>query len=316
MKKLSIVIPHYNSSDSLVRLLNSIPVNDFIEIIIVDDRSSEEHVSVLKQLTEEFLNHHIKLFFNDVGEKSAGAARNIGLEHVTGEWILFADSDDFFTEGFYEVISQYFESDNDIVFFTPTSIYNDTNEVATRHTSYEELVQNYLSQPDWYSEARLRYGYDVPWSKLFRVSFIKTHLIEFDEVIYSNDVMFSLKAGFYAMEFEVSKDVIYCVTRDRGSLTSTVNEETFDIRLGVTIRKYIFLRENLPRKDFEKLELSGRGALMGARQFGLKKVLGVYRALRRHRIKIISLKIFNPMWFLDRYKRVRSKEKELEKYKI
>ena len=314
MKKLSILIPHYNSSLELERLLNSIPNNNLIEIIIVDDHSSQKHVTKLNELNKNNGNQEIKILFNESGRKSAGAARNKALEFATGDWILFADSDDYFLSGFYEIVNKYFYSDNDIVFFIPTSIYNDTKELAQRHFEYKELIRNFIIQEDEISESRLRYDFTVPWSKLYRASFIKEHSITFDEVMYSNDVMFSTKSGFYADKIETSTDVIYCVTRDKGSLTSTLNEQIFDIRLEVSLRKFIFLKENLSKEGFKKLGMSGRPALIRARQFGISKVIKVYKILRVHRIKIVSFKIFNPIWIINRYKKIRRKEKDLKRY--
>lgn len=315
MVKLSIIVPHHNSALMLERLLKSIPDKEFIEIVIIDDHSSQEQLAKLNELIEKYSNRDINLLFNKFGKKSAGAARNKGLEFITGDWVLFADSDDYFLSGFYDVVSNYFFSDNDIVFFAPTSIYNDTQELAQRHVNYESFILEYLSQRDRLSALRLRYGFVVPWSKLFRTSFIKEYSIDFDEVMYSNDVMFSTKSGFYADKIEVSTANIYCVTRGKTSLTSKVNEDIFDIRLNVVLRRIRFLKENLSKEDFNKLGYNnGRPLLLKARRFGIRKVLEVYKILKEHRIEIFTVRVFNLVWIFDRYRKIRRRENSFKKY--
>ena len=103
--KLNIIIPHHNTPALLQRCLDSIPDEDNISVIVVDDNSSPELVDFDNFPGRE--RTYTKVFFTKEG-KGAGYARNIGLEHAEGEWVLFADSDDFFVSNFYEIVSNYF----------------------------------------------------------------------------------------------------------------------------------------------------------------------------------------------------------------
>src|SRR5699024_5954198 len=109
MKQVSIIIPHFNSVKLLEKLLLSIPKYNDIEVIVIDDNSTEgiEKFSILKKSVEF---EHIKFLMNNTGVQSAGTCRNIGLKAATGKWILFADSDDYFLPGFYDGIQLYFQS--------------------------------------------------------------------------------------------------------------------------------------------------------------------------------------------------------------
>lgn len=91
-KLLTIIIPCYNSAGSLSVFLESIgsPVNT--EIIVIDDKSTEQ-LGLYNELKTVYQGR-VQFFSNDGAVKSAGAARNIGLKNAAGKWLFFADSDD------------------------------------------------------------------------------------------------------------------------------------------------------------------------------------------------------------------------------
>lgn len=292
---LSIVIPHYNSINTLRKLLDSIPVRDDIEIIVVDDKSNK-NITEFNQLVESEKYNHVKFLKNNTNKKGAGVCRNIGLRYVTKEWILFADADDFFMDGFVDKIKDYVDTDFDIVYFTPTSIDLITNEKSDRHVVFEKMINDYLQKKDRKSELKLRYEFPVPWSKLIKVQLIKENDIQFDEVIASNDIMFSAKIGYHAKKITASENVIYCVTKNKGSLTNTISEEVFDTRLQVRINYCKYLKNKLNKDDQQHINLSGRAMLLYSItfKFGIKKVISTYMILKKNNIEIFNKKYVNP----------------------
>lgn len=296
---LSIVIPHYNSINTLRKLLDSIPVRDDIEIIVVDDKSNK-NITEFNQLVESEKYNHVKFLKNNTNKKGAGVCRNIGLRYVTKEWILFADADDFFMDGFVDKIKDYVDTDFDIVYFTPTSIDLITNEKSDRHVVFEKMINDYLQKKDRKSELKLRYEFPVPWSKLIKVQLIKENDIQFDEVIASNDIMFSAKIGYHAKKITASENVIYCVTKNKGSLTNTISEEVFDTRLQVRINYCKYLKNKLNKDDQQHINLSGRAMLLYSITFklGIKKVISTYMILKKNNIEIFNKKYVNPFFFI------------------
>lgn len=311
MYNLSIIIPHYNSVKSLNNLLGSIPKRKNIQIIVVDDKSEQKNY--LKE-NEEY--DHVLFLNNDRDKKGAGTCRNIGLSYATGEWVLFADADDFFIEGFYNVISKYFDSKNDVIFFKPTSIEVDTNKKSNRHLRYEKLIDEYLDQGTNASIIRLKFLFFVPWSKLIRKEFIQSNNIIFDEVIASNDVMFSTKIGYYMKKFTVASEVIYCVTKDLGTLTTNSNSKVNEARINVFIKNYRFLHERLKKKEFKTLHLHGLGLLIDIfrRGFGFKKVTSVFFLLKKNKINIFESKMFNPLLIFHKGRKLINKHLSDKKY--
>ena len=267
MKKfdLTIIIPHYNSSALLEKLLSTIPNNKNIEVIVVDDKSEDKHINYIQNIKHSKKYIDFTLLSNETSNKGAGTARNIGLKKANGEWVLFADSDDYFTDIFYESVRKYFDSDNDVVFFKSTSIYIDTGETADRHLDIQTVLNNYVYDNNKGNELNLRYDIFPPWAKLINKDFLDKHKIIFDEVIASNDVMFSTKIGYFMKSFEVSDSIIYVITRNHGSLTANMSEEVFDVRLKTIIKYHNFLKSKLTEDHFKLLNLSMFGRAYNVR---------------------------------------------------
>ena len=119
MINYSIIVPHKDSVKYLLRLLDSIPNNDDIQVIIIDDNSD---VAVVKQLQDIELNINIEIVFCDVS-KGAGGARNIGIQKAKGKWVIFADSDDYFTIHLENLLIENVDSGADIIYIN-TGINN------------------------------------------------------------------------------------------------------------------------------------------------------------------------------------------------
>lgn len=294
---LSIIIPHFNGAHLLETLLASIPNDKEIQTIVVDDKSDLSHLKVI----EKFKSSYNFEFYHNDGTKSAGACRNIGLEKAKGKWIMFADSDDYFVDGFYTIVSKYFHKNNDVVFFSPTSQYIDTKKLANRHHSFQKIIYEYIKNKSKKNEFSLRYRFIVPWSRMIKKEFIDNNNIKFDEILTSNDVMFITKVGYFMKSFNVSTDVVYCITKRYGSLTTTLNEDFFDLRLNTRVSRINFLKRNVSKEEFRNImrpyicNMASQLLLRAFILFGYKKFLEVYNLYKKENIKWFRAVYLNPI---------------------
>ncbi|MGB4205614.1 MAG: glycosyltransferase [Bacteroidales bacterium] len=233
---ISIIIPHYTKTDTLLleRAVGSIPDNKDIQVIVVDNSP----ISIDKNLFDKRSN--VEIYYSDK-TKGAGHARNIGLQHAKGIWLLFLDADDFFTDDAFDLLEKYLKRDKDIVFFKMTSVYSDTMEPATRHEHYEAVIDKYLKDKDEY---HLKTQWPSPCGKLVSNELVKRNNIIFDEVPASNDVMFGLKIGLTAKKIAADSNYIYCITVEKGSLTNTISLKHIESRFDTNIRKNQMLKEH------------------------------------------------------------------------
>lgn len=96
---ISVVVPMYNSATTITNTLNSVlkqtELTELLEIIVVDDHSTDNSVSIVKNLINETGNQLIRVLKNP--QKGVSAARNYGVSKSKGDWIAFLDSDDQWT---------------------------------------------------------------------------------------------------------------------------------------------------------------------------------------------------------------------------
>lgn len=297
MVLFSVIIPHYNSVLLLKQLLNSIPMDEAIQIIVVDDKSTED-ITEVKELVIE----RGGLFLHNTTEnKNAGVCRNLGLAQAVGKWLVFADADDYFLNGAFDIMKQHTESEADIIYFVPTSVDLETGEISTRHIWPEKIVRRYLADPVEENELMLRYRYMEPVSKMIRRRMVHEAGILFDEVIAANDVMFSARCGYYAKKIDAFDDIIYCITKSEGTLTTKHDESAYRSRIVVHRDHYKFLDEHMGLKKYGYLVSMGIRVLRNAAKQGysMKFLCEIYNYLRKENIPLIN---FSALRYNLRYK--------------
>ncbi len=103
-QKISVIIPAYNIEGLLEKCVSSVACQDYpkelLEIIVVDDGSTDDTGAVLDKLSKRYDN------VTAVHQKNAGSssARNAGLKLATGDYVGFVDSDDFVSPQMYRTM--------------------------------------------------------------------------------------------------------------------------------------------------------------------------------------------------------------------
>lgn len=240
MKELfSIIIPHHNAPSLLRRCLHSIPMRDDVQVIVVDDKSNEEHIPVLKGLESEFPSCEFLYLEKNYG---AGHARNVGIDHARGRWLLFADSDDFYVEEFSMFLDSYQDAPEDIIYFRNRYVLSeDISKPAHRDNWINALFDKSFAENN---DRIIRCNHCVPWGKMIRKSFVDSQHIRFDEVPYSNDVMFALLSGCSAQSIHIIDHPLYVLTERFGSLTSqfATKPGELETRAAVCFRAHKYIR--------------------------------------------------------------------------
>ena len=211
MINYSFIIPHHNSLELLKRCVKSIPQRDDIQIIIVDDNSDEQ-----EKPAEEWAGVEV-LYIDAQQTKGAGHARNVGLSHAEGKWLLFADADDYYKQDFMNVLDQYVDKNIDVLYFNFEHRDENLNKILT-NLQFQDDFENYDGSV--YSKEKIKYHHNVPWTKMVRRDFIRKYNIMFEETINGNDIFFSMLVGFHVKTLLVEKKALYTYVRNVGSITN------------------------------------------------------------------------------------------------
>lgn len=195
---LSIIVPVYNAESYLSRCIDSILSQRLasIEILLVDDGSTDQSGTICDKYAAK--DNRIKVFHKTNGGVSS--ARNMGLNHASGEWIAFVDADDQLTnnalsedvlEGDLILYPYLIQKNGDIVHaswkFTP-ALYSE--------------AQSFLSR--YIHEGTFR----TVWSKLFRKKLIGK--IRFDERIsIGEDHLFLLEYLAHTRSISIADKPFY-----------------------------------------------------------------------------------------------------------
>lgn len=206
MKKLSVIIPIYNTREYLRRCLDSICNQTYsnLEIICIDDGSSDGSEKILDEYKEND-PRIIAVHKINGGESSA---RNEGIRRVTGDYVTFVDCDDWIQEDMYKVLIDALEAEQ--ADMAIGSWYKDEEESSVAVTNKKIVREAVFGQSKllFYVYERDAYqSFAYMWDKIYKKELLQNQKGEwlfFDEslklggdVIYLAQMILNVKKAVY-----------------------------------------------------------------------------------------------------------------------
>lgn len=189
MRKISVVIPVYNVEKYLEKCIKSVLGQTYenIEIILVNDGSTDASLKICRA----FEKNHSNIFVIDKKNGGLSDARNYGLAKVTGEYVLFVDSDDYLDENacakFVELLDK--NGNLDIVTADALMEKKGVNSLLS-HSNFAE--DNVVSGIEYlYEETKINKMLIMVWVNLYRVKFLKENCLFFKKGILHEDEEFT-----------------------------------------------------------------------------------------------------------------------------
>ena len=232
--ELSIIVPFHNRNRELNELLAGLPDDERVEVILVDDASSEE-----VRVERSFRHSNITRMATTADHRFAGSARNIGLAVAQGRYVCFCDSDDWVDpDALLGALNDALGSQPDVLYCRPNSKFEDGGP-GTRTGTARYFIDEYCRTGNPLPLVR----FHAPWSKLVRRRFIESNRLSFEATRVSNDVMFNAGLCSSRPVVAVSRHEFYTSRQGNASLTSDVDPEAILERVEVLHRYNDLLRK-------------------------------------------------------------------------
>ena len=249
---VSIIMPVYNAEKYLREALDSVLAQTMadIEVLCVDDGSTDSSLDILHEYAAK--DARVSVFTQD--HQYAGAARNLGIKHAVGKYLLFLDADDIFDP---ELVAKSYarseETDADICVYAAEAFDDITGE--RRSMPYfcraELCPKEVFSASDCPADI-FSITATAPWNKLFRREFITGEGIEFQNTRSAEDIAFVFTAMACAERITVLNEPLLTYRQHSASL-----EHTQDIAPLVFYEAQLELRNRLTDRGlYEPLKSS------------------------------------------------------------
>ena len=246
--KVSIVIPVYNVEKYLRECIESVIAQFYrnIEVILVNDGSTDNS----KNLCEEYKLKYsfIKLINKENGGLSD--ARNVGILHSTGEYILFLDSDDYWDDSnfLFELVQYINKNPNiDYIFFKykyylqkrnkyKEPVFNIDDKYIEGKSGIEclDYILSRMSNFHWYA-----------WAGVFRRSFIINNNLFFIKDRLYEDVVWTPQIFIKAKTVAFYNKAVYVYRLEReGQITSKISYKSLEDSILITTERYYYLEKS------------------------------------------------------------------------
>lgn len=228
MADVSVIIPVYNAEKHLEECIRSILSQTLreIEIICVDDGSTDSSAQILTRLSRE----DSRLVIVRQENAGAGAARNHGIQLARGKYLSFLDADDFFDPHMLERAFEQAEAERAELVVFKADFYNE--KLHTFSPCIYGLRENML--PDHRPFAGVEIERDIfkvvvgwAWDKLFLASFVRENGLRFQEQRTSNDMLFVFSALVKAQRISTVPEILAHQRRHAGGTLSVTREKSW-----------------------------------------------------------------------------------------
>ena len=253
MVKVSVIIPVYNVKSYLRQCMDSVVGQTLkeIEIICVDDQSTDGSLQILQEYAEK--DDRIQIITQK--NAGAGAARNNGMRYATGKYLSFLDSDDFFELDMLEKAYEKAEADQaDFVVYKSDQYHTEEDEfIKVGWVVRESDLPPY--QPFSHRQITgnvFKVFVGWAWDKLYSRAFVEQYNLSFQEQRTSNDMLFVFSAVALAKRISFVPEILAHQRRDAKDSLSKTREHSWQcFYFALSALKERLIKENI-YKELER----------------------------------------------------------------
>lgn len=211
MNKLSFIIPVYNCKNYLQECIESIEKIGLpeYEILLIDDGSTDGSGELCDNITN--IRNHVRCIHQS--NQGVSVARNVGLDHARGEYVLFIDSDDSFdSQGMKKVMNYLTDETIDLIIYGMSFEFYYKGMVY-RRDDMQTPLSGIFNEMEWISYLRDLYfanSLSPIWNKVYKRTLLVNNKLKFKEDMFLyEDLEFSLRCLAYSRKVLFIPDVLY-----------------------------------------------------------------------------------------------------------
>lgn len=275
-KLVSIIVPIYNVSLYLEKCIDSIMSQEYkkIEIILVDDGSTDDSLEICKRYAEK----DSRIIICQQENRGNTSARKHGLKMANGEYIAFVDADDYIGKLYISEMMLDIQ-DADIIIANVKKVFS-YGEFYVKNKILSGIYtcnDNYLIKNMFYYENSEEFGV-LPYlvAKLYKREFIKKGMLNFDDDIqYAEDRAFMFWCMINAKKIVFINSCQYFYLIHQGSLC-TSSDEQFFVKLTFFFQYVRKLFEKHKEKKYLLEQLDKY--MIRSTIYGLNKKIGLFQS--------------------------------------
>lgn len=235
--KISVIIPVYNVESYVRKCIDSILNQTFsdFELLLVDDGSTD----CSGVICDEYVQKDARIRVFHTPNQGVSAARNLGMDQASGEWITFVDSDDWVEEGFLSAFFQAESSPKAIVYqniIYDYTAYHKGNKIAFSYNDVSFYVPDIIHA---ISDYKILSDCFIA-AKMFNKEVIRQYGIRFCENIsLAEDMLFVRQYLYYVEEVHIHSLAAYHYTQRPSSLTTGFHSSEEQILIFGELQKAI-----------------------------------------------------------------------------
>jgi glycosyltransferase involved in cell wall biosynthesis len=230
---ISVVVPTYNHAEFLKRALASIVSQKYShwEVIVIDNHSND-HTDEVMSLFKSTKIKLVKIKNHGV----IGASRNLGINHASGEWIAFMDSDDLWYNTRLSACAQFFSDKKnkfDIISTDEKMVFNKGNK--------EKILRHGPASQYMYRDMMIYGNRLSPSATIVRKSFLKEKKLRFSEnpkFVSAEDYDFWMRIAKHGASFVFLKSVEGEYTIHSGNTSNQIDKHISAIKC--VLKKHVF----------------------------------------------------------------------------
>ena len=262
------IVPIYNVEKYIDKCLSTLKNQSFrdFEVLLINDETPDNSMQIAEKYASE--DSRFLIF----GKKNGGLsdARNFGIEHSRGEFIVFVDSDDYLHEDYLKTMYEDCINNNADMAYCRFKHTIDKTKIKIFSINPKKSVIERDKALDMIIRDNRMHSY--AWNKMYRKTLFTDNNIRYP-IMYFEDVATSARVLFHANKIAVTDKNLYYYVRRSGSIMSTMNSKKIEhLLLSILItRNYIQLHG-----EYDKYKKAVRAVALKMR------LINIYSIIRQH----------------------------------